>query len=185
MSTTPTPFHIFPPNSRFIRYNTQLILIITLFPVDVVSCVGDTNTADGPQPGPGDSHIISPCTHAYEITLFQCVRVYHAPEESHMRSETQVRAKLTDSKNEENKIQETGPYIFSPKTVTVAWFSQIVCFWKSGDLHQSVTQFYICFRRAPRRDSQNHPSFRKRTWGSWDQGLCNTASRKPGPPGCT
>ena len=36
-------------------------------------------------------YIISPCEHAYEITLFQRLCVYHAHEESRIRSETQLR----------------------------------------------------------------------------------------------
>lgn len=39
-------------------------------------------------------YIICPCAHAHEITLFQRARVYRAPEESRLRSETQLRAKL-------------------------------------------------------------------------------------------
>ena len=48
--------------------------------------------------------LISPCAHAHEITLFQRARVYHAPEGSRLRSETQLRSR------------EAGAYVIFQQT---------------------------------------------------------------------
>ena len=48
--------------------------------------------------------LISPCVHAHEITLFQRARVYHAPEGSRLRSETQLRSR------------EAGAYVIFQQT---------------------------------------------------------------------